>query len=174
MVTIALGRHDGRIHTLDEAPGDITIVRSRRVEDALELVEGLASEDASLLSITRAFPDKLNLPVSFGSVDYYWLTNMVGERRISPSSLGRIVSIVKSAADGAKKTVIFLEGIEYLVLENDFNAVLKALNQVCDIAVNSESKVFISVDPVALNQKEIAMMERTSGAKVVEADYEPF
>ena len=73
-----------------------------------------------------------------------------------------------------KKTVIFLEGIEYLVLENDFNAVLKTLNQVCDIAVNSDSKVFISVDPVALNQKEIAMIERTCSARVVEADYDQF
>ncbi len=174
MVTIALGRHEGRLHTVDEAPGDITIVKSRRVDDALELVEAFSSEDASLLSITRAFPDKLNLPVSFGFVDYYWLTNMVGERRVSPASLGRIVSIVKSAADGTKKAVIFLEGIEYLVLENDFNAVLKTLNQVCDIAVNSDSKVFISVDPVALNQKEIAMIERTCSARVVEADYDQF
>ncbi len=174
MVTIALGRHEGKLQSVDEAAGDITIVKSRRVEEALELVEQFASPDSCLLTITRVFPEKLSLPLSFGYVEYFWLTNMVGERRISPASLGRIVSIVKSVADSGKKAVIFIEGVEYLVLENDFNTVLRTLNQVCDIAINSSSKVFISVDPVALSQRDIAMMERTCSASVTETDYEPF
>ena len=174
MVAVAIGRDEGRITKEEQASGEIFLVKSRSTEDALQLVEPYASPDATLISITRMFPEKTSPSSSFGSVEHYWLTNLVGDRRIPPGALSRLISIVKAQLDSRRRTVVFLEGVEYLILENDFGTVLKVLNQLCDLAISSSSMVFISVDPLALSQKDVAMIERTCGALVLGADYEVF
>lgn len=174
MVAVAIGRDEDKITREEQASGEIFLVKSRNTEDAMQLVEPYASPGATLISITRMFPEKTSPSSSFGSIEHYWLTNLVGDRRISPGALSRIISIVKTYLDSRRKAVVFLEGVEYLILENDFNAVLKALNQLCDLAISSSSMVFISVDPLALSQREVAMIERTCGALVLGADYEVF
>lgn len=168
MVTTAVGRHNGSIRGFDDANGDIFLVKSRRTEEAVAMLERAACPGATLVSVTRTSPDRLAGTNTFGRAEYYWLTNLVGDRRIPPGSLGRIVSIVKSHIDSGRATVIFLEGLEYLVLENGFNSVLRSVNQICDMAVDASSKVFISIDPLALAQRDIAMIERTCGAVSLE------
>lgn len=174
MVAIAIGRDQGRIGVSDNASGGVYLVRCRRTEEALSLLETQADAESDVLLLTRTFPEKLPVLAQFQTVDHYWLTNLVGEKRIAPASLGRIISIARSHTESAKRSIIFIEGIEYLILENDFNSVLKSLNQVCDIALNSSSTLLISVDPEALSHKEIAMIERTCSATVLETGTNQF
>lgn len=174
MVAIAIGKHDGRIGGVDAASGEIALVKSRQIQEAVAITERYASEDAILVSITRHFPDKLAFPLLFRRSEHHWLTNMVGDSRVSPTALGKLVSIVRAHAESGRKTVVFLEGVEYLIMENDFNSVLKALNQLCDLVISFSMSIVISVDPVALTQREAAMIERTCNASLVEGDYPEF
>ncbi len=174
MVSIAIGRNAGNFDRIRDTAGEVFLIKSRRLEEAVAALEPEAAQDARLLCITRTFPEKLNTPISFGSTEHYWLTNLVGDRRIAPASLSRILSIVRSQVESGRRLVILIEGIEYLILENDFSSVLKALNQLCDIALNTSSHVFISVDPVALSQREIAMIERTCSANTIVDEEDQF
>lgn len=168
MVAIAAGSQGSHPLSRDGVPGDVFLVRGKGAEDALAVLERYVPGGARLLSITRTFPDKLSFPLSLGCSDIYWLTGLVGEKRISPSSLGRIVSIVKNFIENSPGTAIFLEGIEYLVLENDFNSVLRMLSQLSDLAVHHSATMVVFVDSVALTQRESALIERTCSASAVE------
>jgi archaellum biogenesis ATPase FlaH len=56
--------------------------------------------------------------------------------------------------------VILLDGIEYLVSNNDFNKVLRVIDQVNDHISQCKALMIIPVDPRAFEQKELALLER--------------
>ncbi len=149
-------------------PGDIYVLRFRHTEEALGFIESSIPSDVPFISISRTYPEKIRSLSIFIDSRYYWLTNMVGEGRIAPAALGRLVSMVKHAADTGRKFTIFLDGIEYLIAENDFNIVLKCVNQIGDIILSCGCSMFINVDPDALTTKELAVLERTCGARTLE------
>ena len=57
--------------------------------------------------------------------------------------------------------VVLLDGIEYLVSNNDFNKVLRMVDQVNDHILQSTSRLILPVDPRAFDQKELALLERS-------------
>jgi two-component system cell cycle response regulator len=56
--------------------------------------------------------------------------------------------------------VILLDGLEYLVSNNDFNKVLRVIDQVNDQISQSTAVMIIPVDPRAFDPKELALLER--------------
>ncbi|MBX8631217.1 MAG: DUF835 domain-containing protein [Thermoplasmata archaeon] len=147
--------------------GDICVIRSGNTEEAFNYVRCSIPSDATFVSISRIFPERIMDMLSFPNSRYYWLTNMVGEFRIAPASLGKIVSMLRFLSETEKRLAILLDGVEYLIAENDFNAVHRFLNQLSDVAISSGSSLFIIVDPAAMNARELALIERTTCARSV-------
>ena len=58
--------------------------------------------------------------------------------------------------------VVLLDGLEYLISNNDFNKVLRVIDQVNDHISQSKSLMIVPVDPRAFSQKELALLERNT------------
>ncbi len=168
MDSVAVSGEQNEMEHLASKPGDIYVLRFRHTEEALGFIESSVPCDVPFISISRTYPEKIRSLSVFINSQYYWLTNMVGDGRIPPASLGRLVSMVKHVADSGRRFTLFLDGLEYLIAENDFNLVLKCVNQIGDIILSYGCSMFINVDPNALTTKELAMLERTCGAKTLE------
>ncbi len=56
--------------------------------------------------------------------------------------------------------MVLLDGLEYLVSNNDFNKVLRVIDQVNDHISQSTSRMILPVDPRAFEPKEVALLER--------------
>lgn len=168
MDSVAVSDEQSEMEQLASKPGDIYVLRFRHTEEAIGFIESSIPCDMPFISISRTYPEKIRSLSTFINSQYYWLTNMVGEGKIAPASLGRLVSMVKHAADSGRKFTLFLDGIEYLIAENDFNLVLRCVNQIGDIILSCGCSMFINVDPNALTTKELAMLERTCGAKTTD------
>ncbi len=168
MDSLAVSDEQNDVEQISSKPGDIHVLRFRHTEEALGFIESCIPCDVPFISISRTYPQKIMSLSIFINSQYYWLTNMIGEGKLSPSSLGRLVSMVKYIADSGKKFALFLDGIEYLIAENDFNTVLKCINQIGDIILSYGCNMFINVDPNALTTRELAMLERTCGARTTD------
>jgi archaellum biogenesis ATPase FlaH len=67
---------------------------------------------------------------------------------------------------GTPKSVVLLEGLEYIITQNDFETVLRFVNHLHDFVLAHDCAVIIVIDPRVLSTRELALLERS--ARIVE------
>lgn len=63
----------------------------------------------------------------------------------------------------SKNPVVFLDGIEYLIIANGFSSVLRFLKDIQDRTIINNAIFLLPVNPLAVGVKDIAILERTIG-----------
>ena len=53
-----------------------------------------------------------------------------------------------------------IDGIEFLIVNNGFDKVLKMIHRVTEVVMEYRSRLIISIDPRALDTRELALLER--------------
>jgi|GEM_PF-1153817 len=107
------------------------------------------------LCITRLHPEYVCSKFDLKNVECYWLSGCKGKQIIQPKSLGQLTRVVKSWLKENKNSVIFLDGLEYLLIWNDIGRIIDALNELDKVLVNSNSNMLICMDPLTLEQKDL-------------------
>lgn len=148
----------GRCYIVEESPPDLSFdafvnILSTR-EEACEKVTGLA--------ISRQHPDLIKQKYGLEKTPIFWLATRAGDDVISPTNLGILTHTIIKFIEENTCGVILLDGLEYLVSNNDFNKTLRVINQVNDHVAQSRCRIIIPVDPRAFDPKEIALLERNS------------
>lgn len=142
-------------------PGNVYLVEERRPKTSYELFDQALASGYVGLVVTRDFPKKLLSEKELGSCKVLWLTNMVGEGRINPTAIGILMGQIRSFIENQQRTVVVLDGLEYLVSLNTYDRMLQFMHQLRDVVVTNESIMLVPVDPRTLSQREIAMLERS-------------
>ncbi|KAF5043621.1 hypothetical protein DSECCO2_500320 [anaerobic digester metagenome] len=88
-----------------------------------------------------------------------WLAQSPGPERVDPSNLQLLTHMTLEFVRKGP-SIIALEGLEYLMLNNDLNKVLKFLGQLRDEAIVEGSILLVSVDPRTLTERQRAILER--------------
>jgi len=141
----------GRGHIVEEQQGSL----------CYEIVAGLLSRgEPSALIISRQHPSLLREKYGFDGVRIIWLATQAGEDTLDPTSLGMLAHTVAEFLSKAKGGVVLLDGIEYLVTNNDFRKVARSLEQINDHVMSSDGYLVMTIDPRAFDQKELAIMVR--------------
>jgi hypothetical protein len=109
-----------------------------------------------VLPSTRQVREKYGLE----NTPVYWLATRAGDKVISPTNLGILTHMLVKFTEDTSNGVILLDGIEYLVSNNDFTKVLKMIDQVSDNISQSPCSMIIPVDPRAFDQRQLALLER--------------
>ncbi|AMQ18826.1 DUF835 domain-containing protein [Thermococcus peptonophilus] len=124
------------------------IVTDTDVSNVLKLIRGKKA-----IALTRN-------PESFKEigVPYLWLSKVPSENAIDPLRLPAILHKLIENAD--KDTVVIVEGLEYLVLENGFNSVMKFLTTLKDNLLVKGATLVVIVDPRALEPSQMAVLRR--------------
>lgn len=145
-----------RSYVVEESPPDISF-------DAFVNIVSTTGENGKKtagLAVSRQHPDLIRQKYGLEATPLFWLATRAGEGVISPTNLGilthTLVTFVKENPSG----IILLDGIEYLVSNNDFNKVLRVIDQVSDHISQSKSVMIIPIDPRAFDPKELALLER--------------
>jgi hypothetical protein len=121
-----------------------------------ELKEGMKG-----LYITRSNPNQVRKKYALGDAKICWLTGVRATNEIlSISGLQELSITVSNAIDENPKTVVLLDGVEYLVSNNDFSIVLRLIQQIRDKVSTSESKLIIPMNPNALDARQLTLLER--------------
>ncbi|MDK2826603.1 MAG: two-component system, cell cycle response regulator [Methanolobus sp.] len=114
------------------------------------------------LCITRMNPDKIRNMYGIAKTPIVWLTKnkMSGQQSIDSTELFRIHPIIADFVNKVEDGVVLMDGLEYLILDNDFLSVVKLLEQTNDTIMASSSRMMLQLDPDVLEKKEFHLLKR--------------
>jgi hypothetical protein len=81
---------------------------------------------------------------------------------VSPTETPALTTLIKSFLSENKKGIVLLEGLEYLINQNDFKTVLKFLSGTKDQVFLAKGILLVPFDPVVLEPKDLKALERES------------
>ncbi|MCK4455571.1 MAG: DUF835 domain-containing protein [Thermoplasmata archaeon] len=142
--------------------GHSYFLRERRHERALEYLAQLMDDGYAGLYITRRHPDHIQRKRGRDGMKVIWLSTTLGRDYVDPHNLGSLTNLISSFIDKGSKTAILLDGLEYLMINNDFPRVLKFIEYVNEIVMQKKALFLVSIDPRAFEPKELALLERNA------------
>jgi hypothetical protein len=145
----------GRGHIVEEQQGSLCY---EILADMLSR-RGAAGKSSCYI-FSRQHPNLLREKYGFDGVPAMWLATQAGESTLDPTSLGMLAHAVAEFLSNTKSGVVLVDGIEYLVTNNDFKKVARALEQINDSVMNYQGCLIMTIDPRAFDQKELAIIER--------------
>jgi hypothetical protein len=112
------------------------------------------------LVITRTIPEKIKQKYNLTNTHIIWLTRSKKKDTITPTNLGNMIEEVKEYTSHKKNSIIIFDGLEYLIVHNDFERVLKFIHSLRDeIAVN-DARLIISLNPKTISKNQIALLTK--------------
>ena len=158
-------RHEKRAKSKQKyglKPGLLYMIKERKAEKAFEVFTDLVTHDCPGLCITRSSPELVRGEHGLKETPIVWLTNneTANERCLPPTDIPRLHLAVTDFMENAKDGVIMLDGLEYLVTNNNFSTILKLVQLLRDKVMLHNGRLIINVVPGALAEKEIGLMEK--------------
>lgn len=93
--------------------------------------------------------------------DLMWLTeNISSSERSIPPSLESLAFTIEEVIRGDRKSIILLDGIEYLISSNQFNPVVKFIRRLVDLVSEADVILIIPISPSAIGLKDLKNLER--------------
>ena len=146
--------------------GSIYLVKEKRPNVSFAIFNEAVSHGASGMLVVREHPNRLKQIHFFNASKILWLTRRVGVDHIDPTELSLLSLEITKFVDAFQRSVVLLEGVEYMITQNDFESILRFVNHLHDFVLSRDCAVIIAIDPRVLSTRELALLERS--AKIVE------
>lgn len=148
--------------------GHTYLVKEYKPERSFRLFLKSVNSGCRGLFISRTNPEQIE--DKYGSdVDFqllgefmsvYWLTDSLsGSKSISPEP-DQLFAFIGDFIRKNDRTVILLDGLEYLISHANFEQVLRFVQGMKDKVGLRDSRLIIPINPQALSEKEMALLER--------------
>lgn len=136
------------------------VVKERKPLLAYKLFETSLTSDMPGLCVTRQFPDKVRDTFDLKDTRILWLSHTPGADHHNPTSVGTLATVISSFIERYKKCFVLIDGLEYLVINNGFQQVLRFAEHINEQVMQSQSTVLIPISPNAFSEQELALLER--------------
>jgi hypothetical protein len=136
------------------------VVRERKPFLAYKLFETNLTDTVPGLCVTRQFPEKVREAFDLKETRVLWLSHTPGVDHHNPTSIGTLATVISSFIERYKRCVVLIDGLEYLVINNGFQQVLRFVEHINEQVMQSRSTVLIPISPSAFSEKELALLER--------------
>ncbi len=135
--------------------GNLYLVKESSSALSIETFKDLLNVGYHGLVISRTPENEFKKNVD-GSFEFRWLAESGGEKSLSP----KFDEIEKSLEKMLKKSVILLDGLDYLVLKNGFKETLFFVQHLRELTYLKSIVVILSVDPATLSAREVRLLEK--------------
>lgn len=113
------------------------------------------------LIVSRSPPDVIRNTLKIEKTPVLWITKLREEKTVEPT---RLEYLLQTLVDFMKKTeypkLIFIDGIEYLTIENGFAPVFKFLTTLKDYAMLHNTVIVVTVDEKSLDKISLNLLRR--------------
>ena len=143
--------------------GNIYIVYEERPDVSMRLLSKKLDEGCDGLILSRTHPDTLKRKWGL-NIPHIWLargnTNEFVQA-VHPERLMKMHTIISSFITSSDKSkIILLDGLEYLISQNDFGTVMRFI-QLINAQVNtSKTCMLVPIHPHAFSEQQRGIMER--------------
>jgi len=129
---------------------------------AYEWFNSVVRKDVPGLCMSTTFPEKLRREYGLPEVELYWVSDTnPGPRTLDPKRLDfEIMRALSNFVKNNKGSALVLDGLEYLVVENSFDRVLKFIKKVNDLASVHDATMFVPVTPTGLGPEEMTLLRK--------------
>ncbi len=142
--------------------GNMYLIKGRDVERSYALFASEVDKSTGSLLITRKKPSQVQAAYSLNEVPTLWLSQKEEENVLYPTQLHKLVYLISETVFNKKGSVILLDGLEYLVVHNKFDQVLKHLYIIREVVCKHGGILLIPLDPEAFSEKEMGFLEKES------------
>ncbi len=147
-------------------PSTVYLVKEDRPRMAFAMFAEAVEGGAAGMLVSREHPDRLAEIYPSKAEITLWLTRRAGKDNIDPTELSLLSLRIGKFAESKGKEVVLIEGMEYLITQNDFETVLRFVNHMHEFVSVHDCSVIFVIDPRVLSTRELALLERS--ARVVE------
>src|SRR6266487_285037 len=152
----------GKKKDLEE--GRAYLVKERKPEKGLAYFHRAIDAGWRPMYITRQHPNHVVRRRGEREIRVVWLSTTLGKDYIDPHNLNSLSNLVGSFVNDGPRAVVLLDGIEYLMINNDFARILHFLEYVNEQIALHRAALILSVDDRAFEAKELALIERNTSA----------
>jgi PAS domain S-box-containing protein len=127
---------------------------------AFDMFTDLVKHGFRGFGICRTHPQKIREQYSLEKTPLMWLSEIdtSQEEQVSPKDIPKLIYLVSEFIKRAQPAVVLLEGIEYLVVQNDFNMILRLLHTLSDYVATSNSVLLLPINPKTLPSHQYFML----------------
>lgn len=128
---------------------------------SFEIFRDLVTHGYQGICITRMPPKRVRDQLGLEKTPVLWLSRVASARdTIRPWPLEGISIAIEHFISSGEKTVVLLDGLEYIISHNDFQSSLTLLHDLNERMAMKDSILILPVDPDALEDKEFALVRR--------------
>lgn len=152
------------------SPNTIYLFKETRANKAYDAFRSLLEEGYEGLLITRAPPAQELEKHRLGKVQTLWLTgNKASDQEtLPPNEIGRLVTVLTKFIMGNGngngtshvRRVILFDNIEYLIMQNNYQTLLRVLHLLRDKIMLHPAILIIPIDPISLDPRELRLFEK--------------
>ncbi len=148
-------------------PGSLMIIQEKKTDLSYAIIRKFSEAGIPCMIIGREPPERIRSVrmIEIDDEQVLWLTTLVGRRCVNPTHLGSIQNSISRFIDVNSSGYILIDGVEYLISNNGFDAVLKFINRIEDMVITTGTAVIVSIDPRTLDSQHLALLER--GAETI-------
>ena len=140
--------------------GKAYIIITKEITFGLDIFEKLLNRTLGMgLSITRLHPSQLPASPIMDGVNKIWLSKTPEENSISPGNITKIAHVISEFLKTNEKGAILLDGLEYLINNNDFSKILRFVEAVHEKNVLNNGILLIPINPSTLGQKNFEILQ---------------
>ena len=147
------------------------LVKEQKPDRSFDIFVDQVTHNIPGLCITRQYPATVRQEWGLEKTPIIWLSNQLGKVYVNPSNIGILGDTVIRFIEKADDSVVMIDGVEFLIVNNGFDKVLKMIHRVTEVVMEYRSRLIISVDPRALDTRELALLERNM--EIIEGDAPP-
>lgn len=137
------------------------LVSGRDSDLSFEVFRDLVTHGYQGLCITRLPPERVRENLGIEKTPVLWLSRVASSKEtIRPWPLEGISIAVEHFVDSGEKTVVLLDGLEYIISHNDFQSALTLLHDLNERMAMVGSILILPIDPEALGDREFALIRR--------------
>lgn len=138
------------------------LMKERKPDKALRHFQRLVDQGYRGMYITRQHPNNVAKKIGTAGFKLVWLSTTLGRDYVDPHNLTSLSNLVNAFIKESRKCAILLDGLEYLMINNDFQRILKFIEYVNEMIMENRAILLLSVDDRAFESKELALLERNA------------
>lgn len=144
------------------------LVKEAKPNKSFEIFVDQVTHNIQGLCVTRQHPTNIRKEWGLEKTPIIWLSNQLGKVYVNPSNIGILSDTIIRFVEKSGDAVVLIDGIEFLVVNNDFDKVLRMVHHVTEAVMENRSRLIVSVDPRTLETRELALLERNM--EIIEAE----
>jgi hypothetical protein len=141
--------------------GHSYLIQEEKPEKATDVFVNLVTHGTQGLYITRRYPKEVREAYNLKVTPIIWLTHeKTDEGHINPTDIVELSHTIKEFIKKTTDGVVLIDGLEYLITQNDYKDILKFIQSLTDSIAVSSSRLIIPIDPSSLDEQQFHLLKR--------------